>query len=82
LLNENIKGLVVPSNAIIPDALSSQVVLVKNGKATFQNVETGIRNSDMIEITTGLQVGDTLVVSGVLYVRPNGKVKIKKVRNG
>jgi membrane fusion protein (multidrug efflux system) len=82
LLNENIKGLVVPSNAIIPDALSSQLVLVKNGKATFQNVETGIRKSDMIEITSGLQVGDTVVVSGVLYVRPNGKVKIKKVRNG
>jgi len=82
LLNENIKGIVVPTNAIIPDALASQVVLVKNGKATFQSVETGIRNSDIIEITEGIQLGDTVVVSGVLYVRPNGKVKIKKVRNG
>jgi membrane fusion protein (multidrug efflux system) len=82
LLNENMKGIVVPTNAIIPDALSSQVVLVKNGKAKFQNVETGIRNSDIIEITDGLQLGDTIVVSGVLYVRPNGGVKIKKVRNG
>jgi membrane fusion protein (multidrug efflux system) len=82
LLNENMKGIVVPTNAIIPDALSSQVVLVKNGMAKFQNVETGIRNSDIIEITDGLQLGDTIVVSGVLYVRPNGGVKIKKVRNG
>ena len=81
LLNENMRGIVVPTNAIIPDALSSQVVLVKNGKATFQNVETGIRTSDIIEITDGLQLGDTIVVSGVLYVRPNGNVKIKKVRN-
>jgi membrane fusion protein (multidrug efflux system) len=80
LLNENLKGIVVPSNSIIPDALSNQVVLVKDGKAVFQNVETGIRNSDVVEITAGIQVGDTVVVSGVLYVRPNGIVKIKKVR--
>ncbi|KAF0199706.1 MAG: RND family efflux transporter MFP subunit [Bacteroidetes bacterium] len=80
-LNEKVSGIVVPTNAIIPDALSSQVVLVKGGKAVFQNVETGIRNSDMVEITGGLAVGDTVIVSGVLYVRPNGDVRIKKVRN-
>ena len=80
LLNEKLKGIVVPTNAIIPDALSNQLVLVKDGKAVFQNVETGIRNSDAVEITEGLKVGDTVVVSGVLYVRPAGNVKIKKVR--
>jgi membrane fusion protein (multidrug efflux system) len=77
ILNEKINGIVVPSNAIIPDALSNQVVMVKDGKAVFQNVETGIRNSDIVEITSGLNNGDTVIVSGVLYVRPNGKVKIK-----
>ena len=81
LLNEKLKGIVVPTNAIIPDALSNQLVLVKNGKAVFQNVVTGIRNSDIVEITDGLKIGDTIVVSGVLYVRPAGSVKIKKVRN-
>lgn len=80
LLNEKLKGIVVPTNAIIPDALSNQLVLIKDGKAVFQNVETGIRNSDVVEITDGLKIGDTIVVSGVLYVRPGGNVKIKKVR--
>ena len=80
LLNEKLKGIVVPTNAIIPDALSNQLVLIKDGKALFQNVETGIRNSDVVEITDGLKIGDTIVVSGVLYVRPGGNVKIKKVR--
>jgi len=81
LLNEKLKGIVVPTNSIIPDALSNQVVLVKEGKTVFQNVETGIRNSDVVEITDGIKIGDTIVVSGVLYVRPNGNVKIKKVRS-
>jgi membrane fusion protein (multidrug efflux system) len=80
LLNEKITGIVVPTNAVIPDAISNQVIVVKNGKANYQNVETGIRNSDVVEITEGLQVGDTIIVSGVLSVRPNGKVKIKKVK--
>jgi membrane fusion protein (multidrug efflux system) len=80
LLNEKLKGIVVPTNAIIPDALSNQLVLVKNGKAVFQNVVTGIRNSDIVEITDGLKIGDTVIVSGVLYVRPSGLVKIKKIR--
>ena len=80
LLNRKFNGIVVPTNAIIPDALSNQLVLVKNGKTVFQNVETGIRNSDVVEITSGIQVGDTIVISGVLYVRPNGNVKIKTVK--
>ncbi|MFH1119072.1 MAG: efflux RND transporter periplasmic adaptor subunit [Bacteroidota bacterium] len=79
-LNERKTGIVIPTNAIIPDALSSQVVLVKEGKAVFQDVETGIRTSDNVEITSGIQSGDSVVVSGVLYVRPNGVVKIKKSR--
>jgi membrane fusion protein (multidrug efflux system) len=81
LLNEKITGIVVPTNAIIPDAMSNQLVLVKGGKAVFQNVETGIRNKDVVEIKSGVQPGDSIVVSGVLYVRPNGNVKIKSVRN-
>ena len=81
LLDEKMKGIVVPTNAIIPDALSSQVVLVKNGKALFQDVETGIRTTDAVEITDGIQIGDSVIVSGVLYVRPGASVKVNKVRN-
>lgn len=81
LLNEKSSGIVVPTNAIIPDAMSNQVVLVKGGKAVFQNVETGIRNKEVVEIKTGVKPGDSVVVSGVLFVRPNGIVKVKKIRN-
>ncbi len=82
VLNKSSNGIVVPTNAIIPDAMSNLVVLVKEGKATFQPVETGTRDSNGIEITKGLQVGDTVIVSGVLFVRPNGPVKIRSVKAG
>ena len=78
LLDQGRRGMMVPTNAIIPDALSSQLVVVKNNKAVFTNVETGFRNENMVEITKGIAIGDSIVVSGMLFVRPNGEVKIKK----
>jgi len=80
ILNEKLNGIVVPTNAIIPDAIASQVLLVKSGKAVSQSVETGIRTSDVVQITNGLLLGDTVIVTGVLSVRPNGPVKIRKVK--
>jgi membrane fusion protein (multidrug efflux system) len=59
--------IVVPTNAIIPDALSNMVVVVKNSKALFKKVETGVRMPDVVEIVKGLEVGDSVIVSGVLF---------------
>jgi membrane fusion protein (multidrug efflux system) len=80
ILNQNIKGIVVPTHAVIPDALSSQVVVVESGKAMFKNVETGFRNADVVEITKGINPGDSILVSGVLFVRPKAPVQVMKVR--
>ena len=72
-------GIMVPSNAIIPDANSNQVVLVKNGKAKFVNVETGLRNVNDIQLKSGIAEGDSVVVSGVLFARPNANLKVRNV---
>ncbi|HOV12070.1 MAG TPA: efflux RND transporter periplasmic adaptor subunit [Bacteroidales bacterium] len=79
-LRETTKGIVVPTSIIIPEAYSNQVVTIKNGKAKFVNVEVGARTAEYAEITNGLLPGDSVVVSGVLFVRPNAKVKIKQVK--
>jgi membrane fusion protein, multidrug efflux system len=80
LLNKDEEGILVPSNALIPDASSNQVILIKNKKALFVNVETGVRNADLVELLKGVNSGDTIVVSGVLFVRPNAFVKIRNVK--
>ena len=81
ILDNNAKGIVVPTNVIIPDALSNQLVIIKNGKVVFKNVETGIRTANIVEITKGLEIGDSVVVSGVLFVRPNSIIKVKNVKS-
>ena len=80
LLDKDEEGIVVPSDALIPDASSNQVVLIKKMKAVFVSVETGIRNADAVEITQGIIPGDTIVVSGVLFVRPNALVKVRNFK--
>lgn len=74
------KAILIPTNAIIPDDKNKQIVLVKNGKAAFVNIETGVRQADNIEVTKGMKVGDTLVVTGVLFARPKAAVKVRKVK--
>lgn len=80
-LAQNRKGIMVPSNAIIPDALSNQVVVVQQNRARFVNVETGLRNANLVEISGGLSPGDSVVVSGMLFLRPKAALKVTKVKS-
>ncbi len=73
-------GVMIPTNAIIPDAMSKKVVTVKGGKAVFVPVETGIRQDRLIEVKIGINPGDTVVVNGVLFTRPNAPVKVREVK--
>ncbi|MBC7886698.1 MAG: efflux RND transporter periplasmic adaptor subunit [Ferruginibacter sp.] len=70
----------VPANCIIPDDRNNQVILIKKGKASFVNVQTGIRESNTVEVTNGIDVGDSIVVTGVLFARPNGALKVRQVK--
>lgn len=74
------KAILVPANAIIPDDKNKQLVLVKNGKASFVSVETGVRQANNVEITKGVNLGDSVIVTGVLFARPKSPVTIRSVK--
>jgi membrane fusion protein, multidrug efflux system len=73
-------SIMVPTNCIIPDDKNNQVILVKGGKASFVNVETGIREANTVEITKGVNVGDSVVVTGVLFARPKSALNVRSVK--
>ncbi|MES1216543.1 MAG: efflux RND transporter periplasmic adaptor subunit [Bacteroidota bacterium] len=74
------KAIMIPTNSIIPDDKNNQVVLVKNGKAAFVSVQTGLRLANNVEITKGINVGDSVVVTGVLFVRSKNPVNVRSVK--
>jgi len=78
--NSEKKAFMVPTNAIIPDDRNSQLVLVKDGKASFVNVQTGVREANNVEITSGISAGDSVVVTGVLFARPGSQLKVRSVK--
>jgi len=75
--NQLAESIVVPNQSIVPILNGSQVFTVKNGKITSQKVETGIRDADKIQIKKGLQVGDTLVTTGLMQIREGMPVRIR-----
>ncbi|MBL0083016.1 MAG: hypothetical protein IPP37_11550 [Saprospiraceae bacterium] len=54
---------------------------MKGGKAVEQNVVTGLRTSDKVEILEGINVGDSIVASGIMALKDGQAVKAKKVLN-
>ncbi len=67
-------SVTVPAEAIVPVLKGQKVYIVKNGAAVEKMVETGIRNETVVEITSGVSAGDSVVVSGILGLKPGAKV--------
>lgn len=78
-LGENDAALMIPSQAIIPKARNKEVIVFRNGVAANQVVTTGSRDSANVEIVTGLKAGDTVLISGLLTVKPGAKVQLNKI---
>jgi membrane fusion protein, multidrug efflux system len=70
----------VPANCIIPDDRNNQVILVKDGIANFVNIKTGVREANRVEVLSGINPGDSVVVTGVLFARPKSKLKVRSVK--
>ena len=77
---KNRSSIKVPTSCIIPDDKNNQVILVKNGKASFVNVKTGIREASSVEIIQGIKPGDSVIVTGVLFARPKSVVQVRSVK--
>ena len=77
----NYSAILIPSNAVIPTTRDKKVAVVVNGRAQLQTVELGERASDKVEVTKGLAAGDTVIVTGIMQVKPGMEVKITKVRS-
>jgi membrane fusion protein (multidrug efflux system) len=73
------KTIMVPTQAVIPDLKSSKVFLYKNGIAVSQDVKTDMRTDTKIQVIDGLKAGDSVVVSGLIQIRPKSPLKILKV---
>jgi membrane fusion protein (multidrug efflux system) len=81
ILGRNDNAFMIPSSAVIPQARNKEVALYRGGVAVMTKVETGIRDSSLIQVVNGLEAGDTLITTGLLFVKPESKIKLTKILN-
>ncbi len=79
VLEELNNAVMVPTDVIVPDIQGETVFVYKDGKAVQQNVKTGIRTETEIQITSGLNFGDTLITSGIIQLKSDIPVKLNSI---
>ena len=71
-------ALQIPTEAVIPEASGYSVYTIQRGKMVPKKVKIGIRSDKVIQITDGLAVGDSVLRTGILQVKPGDAVRVTK----
>ena len=73
-------AVAVPSQALVPQPGGGMsVFLAHNGKAESRLVKIGLRTDRLVQVISGLSLGDSVISSGVQMVKPGTDVKITGV---
>jgi membrane fusion protein, multidrug efflux system len=72
-------ALSIPTQALVPMLGTQLVYIYRSGTAQPVEVETGIRTSDLIQITSGLSAGDTVITTGILQLRKDMLVVLSEL---
>lgn len=72
----NPQAIVVQANDLVRENDNYYIYVVNEGKAEKRSVKTGKRYELDVEITDGLNPGDTIVIEGQMLLSPQAKVKI------
>ncbi len=70
-------AILIPTEAVIPVLKGKVVYISDQGKAKQVSVEAGTRTAESIVITSGLKVGDTVLTTGAMSLKPDAPVKVK-----
>jgi len=76
LLSQIDNAISIPTEAVIPEMDGEKVFIIKNGKAEQVRVTTGLRTESQIQITSGLNIGDTLLTTAILQLRHGMPVQL------
>jgi membrane fusion protein (multidrug efflux system) len=75
LANDEREALVIPEEALSPEAERQYVYVVTDGKVSRREVRIGGRRPGRVEILAGLTAGERVVVEGTQKVRDGATVR-------
>jgi membrane fusion protein, multidrug efflux system len=78
--NKKQDAILIPTEAITPELKGKKVFVNRSGKAIPVKVKTGVRDDVRIEITEGLKVGDTVITTGIMALKPETEIIITNIK--
>jgi membrane fusion protein (multidrug efflux system) len=79
VLGKSEDAIMIPTIVVQPLGRKKLVYLYRGGKSVPADITTGVRDSSNVQVLTGIKVGDTVITTGLLFLRPNADVKLKKL---
>src|SRR5689334_6087868 len=79
LANDEREALVIPEQALTPEAERQYVFVVADGKAQRREVRIGSRRPGSVEVLAGLNAGEQVVVEGTQKVRDGAPVRTTEI---
>lgn len=76
----NGSAILIPSQSIIPNAAKKTVMICKNKVCKKIDIKTGIRNESEVEVIDGLSLEDTLIVSGLMFIKENDTLHFSTIK--
>ena len=77
ILEEKEDAILIPNSAVVNREHGTAVFTVTpDGTANYQDVTLGIQVKDLVEVTSGLKTGDTIVTEWHVKIQPGMKVKV------
>lgn len=78
LIKQNREALLLPESAIIPIQNRHYIYLANSeGVVEERQVTIGLRSRGWVEILEGVELGEQVIIRGILKVRPGDKVKVE-----
>lgn len=79
LLNsKKITAISVPRKALVGSMKNPQVYVVRNGKAKLVSFNSGTSDGEFIEVISGINASDIVIVKGQINLKDNSNIKISK----
>lgn len=71
-------AIIIPTEVVVPVQDGKVVYIAQNGKAKEVKIEALARTDKNIVITSGLNPGDSLITTGVMSLKDDADIKVKR----
>jgi len=71
--------ITLPRTSVLVDGAAPRVFIIREGRAVEREVSLGYSRGDRVEVRTGLEPGDTVVIVGQDNLRPDAPVRLMEL---